>query len=156
MNSLAGALLVFALLALGFISGCTVFSEAPAVQGRRIQAEGLPLLGPYSHAVQAHGFLFLSGVIAIDPQSGGLVEEDITRQTHQVFDNIRTVLAAGGASLADVVKVVVFLKNPQDFPAMNAVYATYFEGLEPARTTVPGVDWGPGVLIEIDVTAVVD
>ena len=111
-------------------------------------------LGPYSHATIANGFLFASGVIAIDPKTGQIFGNNVKDQTRQVFDNIRSVLAAGGATLNDVVKVTVFLKNPEDFPAMNEVYTEYFTTYKPARTTVPGVEWGHGILVEIVVIAV--
>jgi len=110
-------------------------------------------LGPYSQATIAGGFLFASGVIAMDPKTGKLAGDTIQAQTRQVFANIRSVLAAAGASLDDVVKVTVFLKNPGDFPAMNEIYSEIFTDYKPARTTVPGVEWGPGILIEIEVIA---
>lgn len=113
----------------------------------------LPALGPYSQAVIADGLVFLSGVIAFDPKAGAIVGGGIEVQTRQVFSNIKLVLAEAGASLADVVKTTVFLKNPEDFPAMNAVYETYFPAFKPARTTVPGVNWGKGILIEVEVVA---
>ena len=112
------------------------------------------ILGPYSQAIIANGFLFASGVIAINPKTGKLSGDNIQDQTRQVFANIRSVLAAAGASLEDVVKVTVFLKEPNDFPAMNEIYAEIFKDHKPARTTVPGVEWGSGILIEIEVIAV--
>jgi len=112
------------------------------------------ILGPYSQAIIANGFLFASGVIAINPKTGKLSGDNIQDQTRQVFANIRSVLVAAGASLDDVAKVTVFLKNPHDFPAMNEIYADIFKEYKPARTTVPGVEWGPGILIEIEVIAV--
>ena len=112
------------------------------------------ILGPYSQAIIANGFLFASGVIAINPKTGKLSGDNIQDQTRQVFANIRSVLVAAGASLDDVAKVTVFLKNPHDFPAMNEIYADIFKEYKPARTTVPGVEWGPGILIEIEVIVV--
>lgn len=112
------------------------------------------ILGPYSQAIIANGFLFASGVIAINPKTGKLSGDNIQDQTRQVFANIRSVLAAAGASLDDVAKVTVFLKNPHDFPAMNEIHAEIFKEYQPARTTVSGVEWGPGILIEIEVIAV--
>ena len=140
------------ILALGGIGA----AQVPESQMEIVSVEGMPVMGPYSQAVIANGFLFASGVVAMDPATGKLVEPDITKQTHQVFENIKRVLQAGGLTLRDVVKVSVFLKNPEDFPAMNEIYASYFTGHKPARTTVPGAVWGPGVLIEIEVTALVD
>lgn len=110
-------------------------------------------IGPYSQAIVANGFIFAAGQIAINPETGKLVEPDITVQTKQVLENLKAVLKAAGASLNDVVKVSVFLQNPKDFKPMNKVYATYFKDHKPARTTVPGVEWKPGILIEIDVIA---
>ena len=110
-------------------------------------------IGPYSQAIVANGFIFTAGQIAINPETGKLVEPDITVQTKQVLENLKAVLNAAGASLKDIVKVSVFLQNPKDFKPMNEVYATYFKDHKPARTTVPGVEWKPGILIEIDVIA---
>lgn len=112
-------------------------------------------MGPYSPAVVANGFLFSSGQIAVNPETGKLVEPDITIQTRQVMENLKAVLKAKGALLEDIVKVSVFLQNPQDLKAMNKVYETYFKDHKPARTTVPGVEWKPGVLIEIDAIAAI-
>lgn len=110
--------------------------------------------GPYSQAVAANGFLFLSGVVATDPASGKIVPGGIDAQTRRVLDSIRAILKAGGATLEDVVKVGIFLKYPSDFAPMNKAYLDYFTAHKPARTTVPGVEWQQGeILIEIDVIA---
>lgn len=114
----------------------------------------MPVSGPYSHAVKAGGLLFLSGVIALDPATKEFAEPKIEDQMHQVMANIKAILAADGKTLEDVVKVSVFLKDPADFKPMNAVYETYFTDHKPARTTVPGVDWGhPKIILEIDIIA---
>ena len=112
-------------------------------------------MGPYSSAIVANGFIFSSGQIAVNPKTGKLVKPDITIQARQVMENLKAVLKAEGASLENVVKVSVFLKNPEDFDAMNKVYETYFKDYKPARTTVPGVKWKAGVLIEIDAIAAI-
>ncbi|MBL4645727.1 MAG: hypothetical protein JKY99_04640 [Rhizobiales bacterium] len=139
--------------ALSFFMICNLCIVSHAADIRVVKEPNQNILGPYSQAIIANGFLFASGVIAINPETGKLAGDTIQLQTQQVFTNIRAVLAAGGATLNDVVKVTVFLKNPHDFPAMNEIYADIFKEYKPARTTVPGVEWGPGILIEIDVIA---
>lgn len=93
-------------------------------------------IGPYSHAVRSGDLLFLSGQTPIDPASGELVEGSIGAQTHRVFDNLASVLAAGGLGLENVVKVNVYLRDMDDFEGMNAVYAERFGDHRPARTTI--------------------
>jgi 2-iminobutanoate/2-iminopropanoate deaminase len=139
----------------GFLLLASALVAGPALAGgpEVVASPEVPALGPYSQVVRANGFLFLSGQIAVDPATGKLTPADIRVQTVQVFDNIKKVLKAAGRSLKDVVKVTVFLHDPADFAAMNEVYATYFTDYKPARTTVPGVTWAPGILIEIDVVA---
>jgi 2-iminobutanoate/2-iminopropanoate deaminase len=83
----------------------------------------------------------------------GHVGQDIRTQTRQALNNLRAVLAAAGSSLEQTLRVNVYLRNPEDFPAMNEVYQEFFRGHKPARTTVPGVEWGKGVLIEVDAIA---
>ncbi len=155
-SGLTKALIPSAVVIAGLLgSGPVPAADEPAI--RAVTVEHLPILGPYSQAVIANGFLFASGVIAMDPDTGKLAPADIVSQTRQVFENIKAVLKAGGTSLANVVKVSVFLRNPADFAKMNEIYAAYFPGRKPARTTVPGVRWSSDqVLIEIEVTAVID
>jgi len=93
-------------------------------------------IGPYSQGVKANGFLFLSGQVALDPASGQVVGADIRTQTERVLKNLEAVLAAGGSSLAAVVKTTVFLADMNDFAAMNEVYGRYFAQEPPARSTV--------------------
>src|SRR3970282_537548 len=90
-------------------------------------------IGPYSQAVRSGGFLFCSGQIPLDPATGKLVEGGIEAQTERVLMTREAVLAAGGATLAAVVKTTVFLADLADFPAMNAVYGRYFPEDPPAR-----------------------
>jgi 2-iminobutanoate/2-iminopropanoate deaminase len=110
-------------------------------------------IGPYSQAVRIGQFVYCSGQIALDPATGSLVEGDIAVQTHRVLQNLQAVLESAGASLASVVKTTVFLVRMSDFAAMNAVYATYFEGPEkiaPARSTIAVAELPRQALVEIE------
>ena len=93
-------------------------------------------IGPYAQAIDLGSLVICSGQTPIDPATGQLVDEDIAAQTRQVFRNLSAVLAAANLTLQDVVKTTVFLKDMDDFAAMNAAYADCFEGHTPARTTV--------------------
>jgi len=110
-------------------------------------------IGPYSQAIRANGFVFLSGQIAIDPASGKIIGGDIAQQTEGVLKNLLAVLAAAGSGLDRVVKTTVFLKNMADFAAMNEVYGRYFRSAPPARSTVAVARLPKDVLVEIDVIA---
>lgn len=113
-------------------------------------------IGPYSQAVCVDNFLYTSGQVALDPAMGQLVSGDIVEQTTRVLENLKAVLEAAGASLASVVKTVVFLKDMNDFAAMNAVYGKYFapEGVvAPARSTVEVARLPKDALVEIEVIA---
>jgi 2-iminobutanoate/2-iminopropanoate deaminase len=112
-----------------------------------------PAAGPFSPAVRAGESVYLSGQVAQDPTTGRLIDGDITRQTEQIFRNVETVLHAAGKTLADVVKVGVFLTDMRDFQAMNAAYARCFEAPYPARTTVGVVSLPLGAAVEIDLVA---
>ena len=119
-----------------------------------ISTEGAPkAIGPYSQAVVSHGFAFLSGQIPLDPATGQLVEGDIAAQTRRVLDNIKAVLEASGASMAQVVKTTVYLKDMGEFAKMNEVYATYFPQNPPARATVEVARLPRDVRVEIDCIA---
>lgn len=119
-----------------------------------VTVEGMAPLGPYSTAVKSGGVLYVSGIIAINPETKSFAPANIEAQTKQVFTNLGKVLSVAECGLTDVIKITVYLKNPKDFPAMNTTFATYFPDYKPARTTVPGADWGrDNVLIEIDVIA---
>jgi 2-iminobutanoate/2-iminopropanoate deaminase len=111
-------------------------------------------IGPYSQAVKANGFVFLSGQVGLDPQSGEIVGADLRQQTERVLENLKAVLEAAGTSLHHVVKTTVFLKNMDDFPAMNEVYARYFTSAPPARSTVEVSRLPKNALVEIDAIAV--
>ena len=110
-------------------------------------------IGPYSQAIKAGGFLFVSGQIPIDPATGALVGGDIAAHTHRVFTNIGAILEAAGTSFKHVVRTTVYLADMEDFAAMNAVYATYFSSPEPARATVQAARLPKDARVEIDVIA---
>lgn len=111
-------------------------------------------IGPYSQAVAAGGFVFLSGQIPIDPATRALVPGDVRKQTRQVLDNLKAVLAASGASLGDVVKTTIYLTNLADFTAVNEIYAETFSTEPPARATVGVAALPMGAKVEIDAIAV--
>lgn len=113
-------------------------------------------IGPYSQAVRVGDLLFTSGQVALDPDSGLIVQGGIAEQTTRVLDNLSAVLAAAGSSLRNAVKTVVFLKNIGDFAAMNEIYGKYFapEGVvPPARSTVEVARLPKDALVEIEVIA---
>lgn len=109
--------------------------------------------GPYSPAVRAGDFLFVSGQLAVDPVTNETSFGDIRHETRVTLNNIKRILEAAGASLADVVKCSVFLKHGTEFPAMNEVYAEFFGEQKPARTTVEVKFANPDMRIEIDCIA---
>ncbi len=111
-------------------------------------------IGPYSQAVVAGGFVFASGQLGIDPETGELAE-GVESQTRQALLNLKAVLEAAGSSLEKVVRVGVFLKDIGDFPKMNAVYAEFFGQNPPARSTVQVTDLPKGALVEIDAIAMI-
>jgi len=110
-------------------------------------------IGAYSQAVKSNGFVFVSGQVALDPKSGEFVGADVRQQTARVLENLKAILEASGASLHQVVKTTVFLKDMNDFTAMNDVYARYFTAAPPARSTVQAVRLPKDALVEIDVIA---
>ena len=111
-------------------------------------------IGPYSQAVKANGFLFLSGQIPLDPVTGQLVYGGVAMQTRQSLVNIKAVLAQEGLTLENVVKTTVFLQNMDDFAAMNNVYAEFFPAAPPARSTVQVARLPKDASVEIEVVAV--
>ena len=108
--------------------------------------------GPYSQGISAGGFVFVAGQGAFDPGTGELVGETIEEQTERTLENVKAILEAGGASLADVVKATVHLSDLTHFPRYNEVYSRYFSDPRPARTTV-GSALGHGMMVEIEVIA---
>lgn len=110
-------------------------------------------VGPYSHAVIANGFVFTAGLIPTDPISGELINGDVVAQTERCLNTLSMVLEDAGSTLEDVVKVTVYLKDLNDFEAMNSVYAQYFKKDHPARTTYqPGL-LPIGALVEVEAIA---
>jgi len=110
-------------------------------------------IGPYSQAVQAGNFLFLSGQIALDPRTGGFVRGDVGQQTQQVLENIKGILESQKLGMENVVKVTIFLKDIENFNRVNEVYATYFPAHAPARSTVEVAGLPRDAEIEIEAIA---
>ena len=110
-------------------------------------------IGPYSQGIASEPYVFTAGQIAIDPKTGQLIHGDIMAQTRQVLNNVRAILEAGGASLESVVKTTVFLKDMNEFPAMNEVYVEFFKDSRPARSTVEVSRLPRDVNVEIEATA---
>jgi len=110
-------------------------------------------IGPYSQAITCGGFVFTSGQVALDPATGALVPGDVAAQTERVLLNLRAVLEKSGASLGDVVRTTVYLRDMADFGAMNAVYARHFPGAPPARSTVAVAGLPRDARVEIDAIA---
>jgi len=111
-------------------------------------------IGPYNQAIQAGGFVFLSGQVAINPATGNLVLDDIKTETKQVMENIKAVLLEAGIDFSHVVKTTIFLKDMQSFADVNEVYGSYFTDNFPARETVAVAGLPKNVNVEISVTAI--
>jgi len=124
----------------------------------KIFTENAPApIGPYSQAIMIDkNLIFTSGQIPIDPRTGNIVEGDIKAQTRQVLKNIEAILIASGSSLTSVIKTTVYLKDINDFSAMNEVYEEFFRKIAPARTTVEVSRLPKDVRIEIEAIALVD
>jgi 2-iminobutanoate/2-iminopropanoate deaminase len=124
-----------------------------------VSTNGAPkAIGPYSQAVRCGNLLFTSGQVALDPETQQMVGSSIAEQAAQVFANLKAILEAGGSSFGQVVKATVFLKNFDDFAAMNAVYAEHLVAggsQPPARTTVEVSRLPKDALVEIDLVALV-
>jgi 2-iminobutanoate/2-iminopropanoate deaminase len=110
-------------------------------------------IGPYSQAIRARGLVFVSGQVAIDPATQQVIEGDVAAQTERVIKNLSAVLSSAESSLDHVVRTTVFLKNMNDFAAMNEVYGKFFNVTPPARSTVEVARLPKDVLVEIDVIA---
>lgn len=136
-------------LAVLVLAGGVMASDIKLVTGDHI-----PALGPYVPTTVYAGVVYTSGQIAFDADTGKIVGDDVRTQTRQALKNLSAVLEAAGSSLRHTLRVNVFLQNPEDFPAMNEVYLEFFPDHQPARTTVPGVEWGKGVLVEVDAIAI--
>jgi 2-iminobutanoate/2-iminopropanoate deaminase len=115
--------------------------------------DGPKAIGPYSQAIKANGFVFVSGQVALDPATQQIVDGDVAVQTERVMQNLSGILKAAGSSLQQVVKTSVFLKNMSDFAYMNEVYSRHFTQAPPARSTVEVARLPKDVLVEIDVIA---
>ena len=109
-------------------------------------------VGPFSQAIMANGFVFVAGITARDPKTGQVIEDDITRQTELIMENIKAILEAAGSSFDRTVKTTVYLKDMNDFDAMGKVYSRYFPAHPPARATVEVVRLHGG-RIEIELIA---
>ena len=121
---------------------------------KQIHTDNAPAaIGPYSQAIEANGFIFASGQLPIDPQTGAFAEGGIKGQTRQSLLNAQSILRAAGAELSNVVKTTVFLDSMDDFAAMNEVYAEFFSQPYPARSAVSVKKLPKGALVEIEVIA---
>lgn len=112
-------------------------------------------VGPYSQAIKIGDFIFTSGQIPFDPETNELVGEDIESQTRQVFQNVAAVLEAAGATLDDIVKTTIFMKNMNQFERVNEIYGEYFTENPPARSTVEAARLPKDISIELEVIAVI-
>ena len=110
-------------------------------------------IGPYSQAIKSNGFLFISGQVALDPKTGEFSGGDIRQQTERVLENLKGIVEAGGSHLSRAVKATVFLKDMNDFAAMNETYGKYFSSAPPARTTIQVARLPKDALVEIDLIA---
>jgi 2-iminobutanoate/2-iminopropanoate deaminase len=110
-------------------------------------------IGPYSQAIKANGFVFISGQVAFDPATGNLISGGIEKQTEQALKNLSAILQAAGSSWEKAVKATVFLKDMNEFAKMNEVYAKFCKGAPPARSTVEVARLPKDVAVEIDVIA---
>jgi 2-iminobutanoate/2-iminopropanoate deaminase len=115
--------------------------------------DGPQAIGPYSQAIRANGFVFVSGQVAIDPATQQVMNGDVAAQTDRALKNLSAILQAAGSGLEKAVRSTVFLKNMGDFAAMNEVYGRYFTSAPPARSTVEVARLPKDVLVEIDVIA---
>ena len=119
-----------------------------------VAEKGAPPGGPYSPAIRANGLLFVSGQIPINPETGELVTSSIQDEVRQTLENLKIMVEAAGSSMDQALKCTVYLRNFEDFKAMNEVYATYFPGeTPPTRTTVEVSNLAKGVNVEIDMIA---
>ena len=113
-------------------------------------------IGPYSQAIRCGQLIYTAGQIPLDPISGEIIGEDVQTQTHRVLQNLQAILNSAGTSLDKVIKTTVFLVNMSDFQAMNAVYASYFQGTAPARSTIAVSELPRKALVEIECIALVE
>lgn len=148
-----------ALIVLGCaaLTGPAIISckERRELMKKEIKTQNAPMaIGPYSQAIEANGFIFASGQIAIDPSTGELITGGVEEQTRLVLTNLSSVMEAAGSSLENVVKCTVFLKDMNDFSKMNAVYEEFFDAPYPARAAVEVARLPKDVKVEIEAIAV--
>lgn len=117
--------------------------------------DNLPKGGPYSHVVEAHGFLFISGVIPIDITNNTVIHDDIAHATELVLNNIKVIIENAGSTLQNVVKITVYLKDMECFQQMNEIYKKFFPSNPPSRTCIGVADLPAGAPIEIDAIAII-
>lgn len=110
-------------------------------------------IGPYSQAIVFNNMVFISGQIAIDPESGKLIEGNIKEQTKQTIRNVENILTAAGSDISKVIKVTVYLKDINEFTAMNEIYEEYFGNSKPARSAIEAAKLPKDALVEIDAVA---
>lgn len=123
---------------------------------KQINTKNAPgAIGPYSQAIEANGFLFCSGQIGLDPETGEL-RPGIEIQTKQVLENLKAIVEAAGLSLENVLKTTIYLKNLSDFQTVNEIYGKFFDPYKPARVTIEVSGLPKGALIEIDLIAAVN
>jgi len=120
----------------------------------RTESAPAPFQGaPYSQAIKANGFVFVSGQVSLKPDHGEIVGDNVTDQTEQVLTNLRAILEAAGSGIERLVKTTVFLQNLDDFQAMNEVYRQHVGDQPPARSTVEVARLPSGALVEIEAVA---
>lgn len=115
--------------------------------------QGPTPVGPYSQAIRAGNFIFISGQVPVNPATGEFIKGSMTLQTQRCMDNIKAIVAAAGGGVKDIVKTTIFLTNMNDFAEVNEAYGNYFDLDPPARTTVQAAALPKGVAIEIDAVA---
>ena len=124
------------------------------MEKKQIKTDKAPqAIGPYSQAIEVNGMVYTSGVVPIDPANGEVVEGDIKVQATRVFESMKALLEAAGASCESVVKTTVFIKDMNDFAELNKIYAQYFTGVFPARSCVEVARLPKDVLIEMEAIA---
>ena len=118
---------------------------------KAVSTESAPAaIGPYSQGIVAGDFLFISGQLALDPETGNFVEGDISAMAHQVIRNVQAIAESAGADLSRVAKTTIYLTDMNDFGAVNEVYAEYFKGVLPARAVVQAAALPKGGKIEME------
>jgi len=131
--------------------------EGKAIMNKKIESKDAPAaIGPYSQAIQAGNTIYISGQLPINPSTGEFAGNDIISQTKQSLENVKSILEQAGASMTNVVKTTVLLKNISDFAAMNEVYASYFTGDYPARAAYQVGELPKNALVEIEAIAVIN